>query len=805
MLRNYFLVSFRNIKKNKWFTLINVFGLAIGMAASLLVYIHIRHELSFDDFHHDLDRLYRVTQSRDMASGTDYTASVPYPFITVLDKEFTQFQSYTQLHRDYRPLAVVRGEKSILEGVIFADSNFFDVLNFKVVAGNPKKTLAAPGQAFLSQGMATRLFGEDSPVGEKINLRNQLDVEIAGIFEDVPTNSHLAFDMVVSYASFSSEYFLDLPLDSWTMAAEASAYVKLKPGLNPRDVDDSFEKLIDKYYSEEEAVGRKYHLQPVREIYFDDRWAYATVSPGALWTFGIIGSFILLVACVNFINLSTSIAIIKSKEIGVRKTLGAVRSQLVFQSLSDTFVVTLLSILLAFGLVERLLPVFNRFFDKQLTLHFMEILPFALSLLIIVTLLAGLYPAFVLSGYNPVKALKSNVHSQSGSSLLLRKGLIIGQFFISQVLIIATIVVARQVDYFTSKPLGFDKEALINVSISDNNEVTLQRFRDRLLAHPGIDNVSFCLGPPVSNNNMETEYYLTENGPDQKQHVEIKVVDYHYKDTYGITLKHGRWFNPGEEKGLRGLFNDEPGATASVSYIINEAAAKKIGFSDPADAVGVNITTGINDISAPVVGVIKDYHLTSFRDAIGPAIMMHLPMLYYNAGIKMSQGNGRETVAYVEKVFNDLFPGNLFEYRSVDEELIDFYAREKQMLILFQLLSGLSIFISCLGLFGMVSFIISQRMKEVGIRKVMGASVQSIVLLFSKDFMILVALAFVIAAPVAWYGTKVWLTNFAYKIDLQVWFFLMAVLLSMVIAFISVGYRSWRAAHTNPVMVLKNE
>ena len=777
----------------------------MGIASSLIVYIYICHELSFDDFHHDPERLYRVVQSRDMASGVDYTAAVPYPFITVLDKEFTQFESYTQLHRDYRPLALVDGEKSILEGVIFADSNFFDVLNFKVISGNAKKALASPNQALLSEKMVTRLFGTGTAIGKKINLRNMLEVEITGVFEDIPGNSHLAFDMVVSYVSLSSQYFMDLPLDSWAISGEASAYVKLKPGLTPADVDDSFQKLIGKYYSEEEATGRKFHLQPIKEVYFDERWAYNSISPESLWTFGIIGSFILLVACVNFINLSTSMAIVKSKEVGIRKALGAIRSQLVFQSLSDTFVVTAISMLLAFGLVERLLPLFNRFFEKQLALDFGQVFPFMLGLLLAVTLLAGLYPAIILSGYNPVKALKSNFHTQSGSSLLLRKGLIISQFFIAQVLIIATIVMARQVNYFTSKPLGFDKEALINVKIADNDETAMQRFRDRLLAHRDILNVSFSLGPPIANNRMETEYYLTENGPDQRLQVEIKPVDYHYKDTYGITLKYGRWFTPGEEKGMRGLFDEEPDTLVTVSYILNEEAARKLGFSDPADAIGANVTTGVNDISAPVVGVIKDYHLTSFRDAIGPAIMMHLPMFYYNAGIKMSSVNGRETVAYIEEEFNDLFPNNLFEYRSVDEELIDFHTSDKRVLVLFQLLSGISIFISCLGLFGMVSFVISQRIKEIGVRKVLGASASSIVLLFSKDFMALVAIAFIVASPVAWYSMDVWLSGFAYKIDLQSWFFLAAVLLSMFIAFVSVGYKAWQAALTNPVDVLKNE
>ncbi len=805
MLYNYLIVSLRNIRKHRWFTLINVTGLTIGIAASLIVYVHIEQELSYDSFHDDLDRLYRITRTSKTAAGMDYMPNVPYPMINALHEDFTQFESFTQIHSDDNPLGIVKGEKLLLGHVVFADSSFFDVFSFKVLSGNAKKALAMPNHALLSRSLATRLFGNDSPVGEKIRLRNKLVVVVAGTFEDIPANSHLTFEMLVSWSSFTGDYLFGLPLDSWTMSAEGYAYVKLKPGLTPADLETSFDNLVSKYHTEEDGTKRKYYLQPLRDIRFDRKWNYSATDVNSLWVLGIIGSFILMIACVNFVNLSTAVAILKSKEVGIRKTLGAIRPQLIFQYLSDTFIITIISALLSIGLVERMIPLVNHFFDRQLELQVWEILYFVLAVVFVVTLLAGLYPALILSGYSPVKALKNNVHSPAASSLMLRKGLIIVQFFISQALIISTIVIANQMDYFISKPLGFDKEALITVDIADNDENTLQKFRDRLLTSPDIVNVSFSLGPPVSDNTAETHYFLTEEGPEQRQDVEIKPVDYHFMDTYGLTLKHGRWFTPGEDKGMRWLFDEEVDTTLTVSYIINEAAARKIGFHDPADAIGVNITTGMNDMNAPIVGVIGDYHLSSFREAIRPAVMVQLSMFYYNAGIKMSVGRNKEAIAHVQEVFEDLFPDNLFEYRFIDDELADFYTNERQTFSMFRIFSGLSIFISCLGLLGMISFTVSQRIREVGIRKVLGAKAGSIIMLFSKDIIALVLIAFLLAVPVAWYSMDMWLSGFAYKIEMKVWFFLAAVAISIIITFFSVGYKSWRAAMINPAEILKNE
>ena len=808
MFQNYLRITLRNLQKNKWYSIINIIGLTIGITASLIIFIYINQELSYDKFHKDAERIYRITRSSESATGVDQTVSVPYPLIGALKDDFTQFESSTLYHSDDEPLAVVDGEKFIVDHVLFADSSFFDVFSFKVISGNPKKDLGEPNKAFLTASLAEKLFDDQNPVGKKIKLRNKIEVTVAGLMEDVPPTSHLRFNMLVSYPTFTSDYmgFEMFDIKDWEMTAEGYAYVKLKEDASLSEVENQFVKVVDKHYGGEDQIIRSFKLQPLQDIHFNQKMGSpSSINPTSLWALGIIGLFILVIACVNFINLSTALAVRKSKEVGVRKSLGAGRGELIRQYLADTFIVTTLSGLLAVGIAERMIILFNQYFEKELTMNLFEspeILLFVFIVIVVVALLSGLYPAVVLSGYNPVKALKNNIHSQSSSSLFLRKGLIIVQFFISQVLIISTIVIASQMDYFTSKPLGFDKDAIISINLEKNDPETLETFRNRLMSDAHISDVSFALGPPISNSVFSTHYYLTGKGRDQEYRVQIKPVDYHYLNTYGIKLKYGRWFTPGEGDRAHSILEEE---NPDISYILNETAVKKLGFNNPEEAIGELISTGVNNISAPIVGIVEDYHLGSFHEEIMPAVMMHLPMFYYNAGVKLNTSDMKEAIGHVESVYTEMFPDNLFDYEFLDDEVRDFYVEEQRTFVLFKIFSGISIFISCLGLLGLISFIVNQRTKEVGVRKVLGAGVGSIIALFSRDFMILVLMAFVLATPAAWYAMDLWLSDFAYQIDMQVWFFALAIVISGVITFITIGYQSYKAAVSNPVDALRDE
>lgn len=808
MLKNYLRITIRNLQKNKWYSLINIIGLTIGITASLIIFVYINQELSFDKFHKDADRIYRVIRESESATGIDIDKSVPYPVIGALKNDFTEFEASTLYHSDDRPLAVVGNEKFVVDHVLFADSGFFKVFSFEVISGNPEKDLGEPNKAFLTKSLAAKFFGDQNPIGEKIRLRNKIEVEVAGLMEDTPPASHLRFDMLVSYPTFSTEYmgFDMFDITSWEMTAEGYAFVKLKPEATVGQVHAQFENVVKKHFQEREQVSRRFLLQPLLDIHFNQKvGSPSSVNPTSLWALGTIGLFILLIACVNFINLSTALAVRKSKEVGVRKALGAGRSQLVRQYLADTFIVTLLSGLLAVGIAERMVIMFNQFFEKELEMNPFgnpEIIVFVMVVVVVVALLSGLYPAVVLSGYNPVKALKNNIHTQSKTSLFLRKGLIIVQFFISQVLIISTIVIASQMDYFTSKPLGFDKDAIISIDVEKNDPETLETLRNRLLANAYVEKVSFALGPPISNDVFSTHYYLSSKGRDQEYRVQIKPVDYHYLETYGLKLKYGRWFLPGEEKRFSDILEN---SNADIVYILNETAVRKLGFNNPEEAIGELVSTGINNISAPIAGIVEDYHLGSFHEEIMPAIMVHIPVFYYNAGIKITSSNMKEAISHVEDVYVDIFPDNIFEYEFLDDEVRDFYVEEQRTFTLFKIFSSVSIFISCLGLLGLISFIVNQRTKEVGVRKVLGAGVGSIIALFSKDFMILVLMAFVLATPAAWYAMNIWLSDFAYQIDIEIWFFALAILISGVITFITIGYQSYKAAVSNPVDALRDE
>ena len=806
MLRNYLKITLRDLKKNRWFTFINIIGLTIGISASLMVYVYVSHELSYDSFHKDVDRLYRVVSTSFSSNDTEYSDSTPYPLIESLNSEFSQFEVCTQIHLDPSPLAVVNDRKSLIDLVIFADSNFFDVFSFKLISGDPKRALGAPGLALISERQSLALFGDEDPLGQKIKLRNLIEVEVEGVFANPPTNSHLKPDLLVSYPSFSDKYVYDLDISSWTMRASGHAYVKLKRGEKPSNTSTSFEKMVEQYLDKDDGRNLTFELQPLEDIHFDKKWNDSATNETSLWILAVIGIFILFIGCVNFINLSTALAVRKSKEVGIRKSLGAGRAQLVIQYLSDTLIITTISGILAVGISERIVPLFNQFFDERLELNMVDTLLFTVFIIIVVTLLAGIYPAFILSGFNPTRALKNNIHSQSQSSLFLRKGLIILQFFISQALVIATIVIANQMGYFMSKPLGFDREAVVALDISENDEATLKRFRERLLTNEGIEEVSFSFSSPEKENFIETHFYQAKDGIDTRSGVYIQAADYHFKDTYRLNIKHGRWFLPGEEKYVRIAFEgDDDQPTPDISYIINETAARKLGYSNPEDAVGARITTGINELTAPVVGVVEDYHMGSLKQKIAPAIIMHLPMFYFTANVKLAPNRMSDGIDHLETTYEDVYPDNLFEYQFIDDSMAELYSTEQRTFALFKLFSALSIFISCLGLLGLISFVVSQRMKEVGIRKVLGAKVLGIVMLFSRDFIWLVLIAFVLSAPVAWYAMDYWLSSFAYQIDMEVWFFVLTIALSMTIAFVSVGYQAYRAAMVNPVDVLKDE
>jgi len=809
MIQNYLKIILRNLKKDKWYSLISVTGLAIGITASLLIYIHISFHLSYDDFHNDSDNIYRLTRSKKQPNSIDYEPNVPYPAINALNTDFSQFKVATQLHLDQNPLVSFNDEKFLIDNAIFADTSFLEVFNYKVIKGSPKDILSQPNFAMITESTARKLFGDKSPMGEEITLRQKLTVTIAGIMEDPPKNSHLQFNLLVSYPSFLQDYFM-LPVDTWTLSADGFAYVRLKDGASKKTVNKELERMVNKYYSEDNASKRKYHLQALSDIHFDQKWNSEATNTKSLWALGVIGAFILLIGCVNFINLSTALAINKSKEVGVRKTLGATKPELIRLYLLETFIVTFASGIISLGLTERLIPVYNQFFENELSFSLVSdfhIVLFVLGLVLFVTLIAGLYPSMVLSSFNPTKALKSNIHSQSANTIFLRKGLIMLQFVISQILIICTIVVAAQMEFFNSKPLGYDKNAVINISLPKNDLSTIDRVGAQLEAIQGVDEVSFSIAPPTTDNSFETGLRLAGKGESSKIETYLKPVDRSYMSCYGLELTHGTWFTEAQERFYDELRIDSLetlGGQSNAAYVINETAAKSLGFPNPEDILGEKIVTGLGGLTAPVVGIIKDFHGKSLHEEIKPTVFLSFPMFYYDIGIKLNQVN-EGVIAQIEEVHQRNFPDNLFEYDFLDDSIAQYYKSEQQTFTLFKIASTVSIIICSLGLIGMISFILNQRSKEMAVRKVLGSSIHGIVLLFSKEFIVLVVIAFIISAPVAYYGIGLWLNDFAYRVDFHFGFFALAILISIGLTMITIGYQTLRAALTNPVDRLRDE
>ena len=807
MIRNYILIALRNFLRNKNYTLINILGLSIGITSCIIIFLLISNDLSFDKFHSRYDQIYRVVVESKSSSGLEHGSTTPYPFAKAFRNDFADVPLITQIHSQDEVLMKIGTEKQRIKNVLFADSLFFEVFDFAVLSGNPKVDLGVPGKVFLTKSLADKILKSDEKA--TLKLDNKIELEVAGIIADPPANSHISFSMVVSMPSLTPD-FIGFPLDRWGMTMSGFTYIVLPKGLQPSNLDDRFKSFVAKYLTADDAARTWFRLQSLMEIHFDEVY---TENPGApsnadisdLIVMGLLGVFILAIACVNFVNLATALAIRKSKEIGIRKTLGAKRSQLSAYFLGETFLLTLFSVVISLCVAEWLLRWLNNFLEIRLELNLLSnpmLMGFLILLILVTTVLAGLYPAVILSGFNPLAVLKNKMTAQGSSGATVRKVLVVFQFVIAQVLIMSTLIIADQMNYFKRKPLGFDKDAVINVPIPENKRELMESLRTRLEANQGIQNISFSLGAPTSDNNFSTNYFLTAKGSQELFNVAIKPADRFYLETYGLKLKAGRWFSESDEREANS--SKEPEETDFV-YIVNESAARRLGFSNPEEIIGKKITTGVYGVNKEVVGVIEDFHTASLHDEIIPVVLMNIPRFYYEAGIKLSPENFKQTIAFIEENWNQLFPEYNFEYEFLDEHLVSLYQHDDRTFTLFKIFACISIFIGCLGLYGLISFMATQKLKEVGIRKVLGASVSSIMILFSKEFVKLIVIAFLMAAPLAWYFMNQWLQGFAYRITISWTVYVIGIVTTLAIALITVSYRSGQAAVSNPAETLRTE
>lgn len=804
MIKSYLKIAFRNLKRHKAFSFINITGLAIGIASCLLLFTVVKFEMSYDKFQPNYKHIYRIVTVDKTEDGDFFTSGIPFPALDALRLDVPEINTGVLMANFGSQVSVpvtngnpATGKKFIeSSGFFFADPQFFKIFKFTWLTGSPD-VLNKPNVTVLTKKMATKYFGDwKNAMGKLLVLDNAITVSVVGILEDVQSNTDFPLGIITSYETAKSSNGVYFYTDNWgAITSNFQIYVQLPENNSAVKINNRLQVFSKKYYENRKRTERTNFLQPLSEMHFDKRFeVYGdhTTDKSTLWTLALIGLFIIIMACINFINLSTAQAVGRSKEIGIRKVLGSKRGQLFGQVMGETAFIVFASVLLAMGLAVLCLPFIKHVVSIEESLGFFnwQTIVFLLVLIVFVTLFAGLYPAMILSGFKPAMALKNKIISASVGGISLRRGLVVAQFAISQILIIGTIVAITQMKYVRNADLGFSKNAIF---IINSNTDSIAQSRQKAFVHklaqlPGVASVSFSSDIPSSDNNSATNFAFNQQ-PDENFSLYTKFADENYFKTYGLEFLSGRPFSVSD------TINE---------LVVNETLIKKLGIKDASLAIGKEIRVG-NSPWKKIVGVVKDFKTNSLKEDIKPLMIAAFRKYYSVTGVKLKAANLSKTQATVEAAWNDTFPEYAYTSTYMDESLAEFYKQDEQLALLYKWFAGIAIFISCLGLYGLVSFMAVQKTKEVGIRKVLGASAANIVYLFSKEFTILIAVAFLIAAPLAYFMMNIWLQDFVYRINLGVGVFLIAVILSVIIAWVTVGYKAIKAAVANPVKCLRSE
>jgi putative ABC transport system permease protein len=805
MLKSYFTTALRAFRRNWNYSVINVVGLTLSLACCLLLFIVIRYERSFDRHHTNADRTYRLV-SHHTAPRNGFNVGMPLPMLAAMRNDFPDLKHQLTFIHDVRN-PVIAAEDGRAKGAVrrfqetngvaaFIEPEYFRLFDYQWISGNPATALNRPGTVVLTEELARKYFGDDDPMGRTLKIDNKLTVLVSGVVQNPPVTSSIPFKMLLSFASLK-EYGANTNWDDWSSTyTGAQLYLTLPENTPAAKMEQKLVPFLRKYVRAEDAKDQRFELQPLTEIHYStvmSNYSGRTISRSMIWAMALIGLFLLVTACVNFVNLATAQAIRRSKEVGVRKVLGSSRMQLVRQFLGETGFLTGLAVLLALLIANfSLASVADLLNVKLQTTLFNDplVLGFLLLLAVFTTVLAGFYPALVLSGYQPVLALKGKIRGSGSGQLTLRRTLIVLQFTISQTLIIGTVIVYNQMDYFRNADLGFRKDAIVMIPIPEKKPGKMESLRAKLTGLPGISSMSFGISSPSARGNWWTGFRYENREKDEEYGVVMRPSDTSYVRTYGLNLMAGRLNLP---------------ADTMREVLVNERFMTKLGMKDPNEILGKTIL--LDGRRLPIVGVIKNFNTFSLHQETEPCILTTHRDAYSSLGIKVSGNSAQvsKTLAEVEAAWSATFPDFLFKYEYLDKTIADFYAAEERLYALFRLLAGIAIFIGCLGLYGVVAFMAESRTKEVGIRKALGASTAHIFGLFSFQFLKLVLIALLIAAPIAWYFTNQWLQDFAYKIDIEWWMFALAGVMATAIALVTVSFQSIRAALMNPVKSLRAE
>lgn len=816
MLKNYFLVALRAFRRNKIFSFINVAGLSIGISASLVIFLLVQYDFSFDKFEKNGTQIYRVVEHGKNNDGEWQWGDVPEPMGAAVKKEIPGLEYVTQFRTLYEtritipypsiknPI-VLRKQKDL----IAADGDYFRLLGYTWIAGSPETALQQPYQVVLTEKNAKLYFAHTKYtdiIGKSIFLDDTVQCTITGIVNDLPGNTDFYFGTFLSRPSLYTSRLKPNGFGEWGDTNSADQlFVSLTPGVKRTTVDAQLTKLLNKNQKPDprDHATAFAVLQPLSDLHFNVEYGVFDSSRQAhkptLYYLLAVAAFLLLLAAINFINLTTAQASQRAKEIGIRKTMGGHRRQLVFQFLTETFVLTLVATMLSLVLTPLLLKIFSDFIPEDFHFNLLQqpgVIIFLLVLIFVVTILAGVYPALVLSGFKPVLVLKNQSFSNTGQtrSAWLRKTLTVSQFVIAQVFIIGTLLVSRQIHYAINKDLGFKRDAILYFRTNYREEANKKPLLlDKLRAIPGIAMVSVSSDPPSSNSTWTSTLMFNDGKKEHRDNVQIKLADSNYFRMYGLRLVAG---------------TSVPQSDTVKEVVINETYLHLLGYQDPQKVIGQQIKEWY---SGPrIVGVVKDFFPHSLRDPIKPLVIANGTKDERVFSIKLQPRNADgsnwpATIAAIEKAYRSVYPNDDYDYQFVDDTIAKFYTAEKNISSLLAWATALTIFISCLGLLGLVIYITNQRTKEIGVRKVIGATVMNLIVLLSRDFLKLIGLAILIAIPISWWGSRKWLENFAYKTPLSWWIFAVGGSILLVIALIILCIRTLRAALANPVISLRSE
>lgn len=818
MFKNYFKTSIRNLLRNKIFSLINVLGLSIGISASLVIYLLVNYHFTFDKFEKDNGRSYRVVSNFSFSGEVFHNPGVTSPLGPAVKKELTGLDAVVPFRLwNGEPKITIPAEKNKQEvilkhqkNIVFADESFMNLIGYQWIAGSAKTSLQQPYQTVLSETTAALYFPKLSPgqiIGKQIYFDDTVATTITGIVKDIKQNTDFNFTTFISRATLENT---SLKPEDWTQWDNTNSVsqllVKLAPKTDPKKIEAGMYNLYNKYHTHDPNDHSKssYKLQPLSDIHFNaDYGGYDLPLANKATLFGLlaVAIFLLLLGCINFINLTTAHASQRAKEIGIRKTLGSSKKQLIIQFLSETFLLTFIATVISVFLTPLILKAFSGFIPEGLHFNLSThsgIILFLLILIIIVTVLSGFYPAMILSGYKPVLVLKNQAYSNTGKSrnAWLRKSLTISQFVIAQVFIMATILVSKQISYSLNKNMGLKKDAIIHLSLNYYDTVKTHKyvFMDKLRAIPGITMVSLSNSPPSSNSTWSNTIKYKDGKKETETDVQMKFGDTNYIKLYDIKLLAGT--------------NITQSDTAN-DLLINETYAHILGFQKLQDAVGKYLYPNPNNPTI-ISGVVADFNQHSLHEPVKPLIISNGDnrSLTVNIALQPQNADGtlwKSTIAQIEKAWKEMFPEDDFTYSFFDQDIAKYYDEEKHISSLLMWATGLAVFISCLGLLGLVIYTTTQRTKEIGVRKVLGASVSQIVTMISKDFLLLIIIAFVVAAPLAWFGMHQWLQNFAYRTDISWWVFALGIAVILVIALLTLSFQTIKAAIANPVKSLRTE